>query len=111
MEKERVKRLNLKAKVNEAKLQRDLMLQEAYQKRQRESSETRFFELNQKEKLQREIIDEKVNLREKRRRELEAARRVIEENEQEKKKRLEQAMRERESDAKLIELEIKAKID
>ena len=87
------------------------MLQEAYQKRQRESSETRFFELNQKEKLQREIIDEKVNLREKRRRELEAARRVIEENEQEKKKRLEQAMRERESDAKLIELEIKAKID
>jgi hypothetical protein len=50
-------------------------------------------------------------LREKRRQELEAARKVIEENEQEKKKRMEQALRDKESDAKMIELEIRAKIE
>ena len=46
-------------------------------------------EKQQREKLQKEIADEKNNLREKRLRELQAARRVIEENEQEKKKRME----------------------
>ena len=87
------------------------MLQEAQERRKAESSQTRTFELEQKEKLKNEIREEKNNQREKRRRELEAARRVIEENEQEKKKRNEQALLEKESDAKMIELEIKAKIE
>jgi len=68
-------------------------------------------EKQQREKLQKEIADEKNNLREKRLRELQAARRVIEENEQEKKKRMELERIDRENDAKLIEQEIKAKIE
>ena len=82
------------------------MLEEAKQKRLRDSSQTKMIELQQKEKLQKELTDEKNNLRNKRMRELEAARRVIEENEQEKKKRLEQEKIDKENDAKQIEREI-----
>ena len=82
------------------------MLEEAKLKRLRDSSQTKMIELQQKEKLQQELTDEKNNLRNKRMRELEAARRVIEENEQEKKKRLEQEKIDKENDAKQIEREI-----
>ena len=82
------------------------MLEEAKLKRLRDSSQTKMIELQQKEKLQQELTDEKNNLRIKRMRELEAARRVIEENEQEKKKRLEQEKIDKENDAKQIEREI-----
>ena len=111
LEKERQKRQNIQAKLNEAKLHREKILEEAKLKRLRDSSQTKMIELQQNEKLQQELTYEKNNLRIKRMRELEAARRVIEENEQEKKKRLEQEKIDKENDAKQIEREIQAKIE
>jgi hypothetical protein len=77
MEKERQKRLAFQAKIAEAKSMRDLMLKEAQVKRMEQENQNKKLELEQKRKLEEEILLEKKHNAEKREMEKQAARLII----------------------------------
>ena len=98
-------------KVFEAKQMRDKMLKEAIERKKNEEACLKRIEQEQAKKLRVEIEAEQLRIAKLRMQEKQAALKVIHVNEIEKKKRLVQEAAQKREDARLIELEIKAKVD